>query len=82
MKQGLRPLFLTALVLAACSACQREVPAEKAGSQTPQSIGIVERAAQQTVDGIKEPMDKARGVKETLEKASGRTAEQVQGATP
>jgi hypothetical protein len=61
MKQGLRPLFLTALVLAACSACQREVPAEKAGSQTPQSIGIVERAAQQTVDGIKEPMDKARG---------------------
>ena len=35
MKQGLRLLFLTAIVL---SACQREDSAEKVGSQTPQQL--------------------------------------------
>jgi len=79
MKQGLKLLFLTALVLAAC---QREDSAGKVGSQTPQPTGMIDQAVQQTVEGIKGPMDKARGVEDTLEKASERTAEQVQGATP
>ena len=43
---------------------------------------MIDQAVQQTVEGIKGPMDKARGVEDTLEKASERTAEQVQGATP
>ena len=43
---------------------------------------MIEQAVQQTVEGIKGPMDKARGPEGTLEKASERTAEQVQGATP
>jgi hypothetical protein len=82
MKQRLRLLYLTAFVAAACSACQREDSPEKAGPQTPQPAGTIEQAVQQTVEGIKGPMDKARGVEGTLEKASERTAEQVQGATP
>ena len=82
MKHQLRLLFLIAIVLAACSACQREVPTEKAGSRTSQPTGKVEQAVQQTVEGIRGPMEKARGVEGTLEKAAERTEEQAQGSTP
>ncbi|WP_455389387.1 hypothetical protein [Petrachloros mirabilis] len=82
MKQRLKVLFLTAFLVTACSACQREDSAEKVGSQSPQPAGTIDQAVQRTVEGIKGPMDKARGVEETLEKASERTAVQVQGGTP
>ena len=44
--------------------CQREAPAEK--SQAPQPASVVDQAAQEAVDAIKTPMDKARGVKGRL----------------
>jgi hypothetical protein len=58
--------------------CQRETPAEKA--QPPQPASNVDRAAQQAVDAIKTPMDKARGVEGTLEQAAERQAETVRNA--
>jgi hypothetical protein len=74
--------LLALLVVAGLSACQRETPVEKAGTQSSPPTGVVEQTAQQAVDAIRTPMDKARSVEGTLEQAAGRTAEQVQGATP
>jgi hypothetical protein len=79
--QGMSIWFMFMLVLSLLSACQREAPAENASSQPATQAGSVEDAVRQTVDGIKGPMDKARTVEGTLEKAAERTAEQVQGAT-
>ncbi|HSB43543.1 MAG TPA: hypothetical protein VLD60_00945 [Nitrospira sp.] len=79
--QGTSTWFILMLLLSLLSACQREAPAEKASSQPPSQAGSVEGVVRQTIDGIKEPMDKARTVEGTLEKAAERTAEQVQDAT-
>ena len=62
------------------SACQRDMTAEQSGASQP--AGKVEQAVQQTVEGIKGPMDKARGVEGTLGQAAERTAEQTLPATP
>lgn len=62
------------------SACQRDTTAERSGASQP--AGKVEQAVQQTVEGIKGPMDKARGVEGTLGQAAERTAEQTLPATP
>ena len=66
-------------VAPALSACQREAPTEQ--SRSPQPPSAIERAAQQSIDAIKSPMDKARGVEETLSDAAERTAERVKEAT-
>jgi hypothetical protein len=63
------------LIIVGIQGCQRETPAEKA--QPPQPASTVDRAAQQAVEAIKTPMDKARGVEGTLEKAAERQAETV-----
>ncbi len=68
------------LVVFGLSACQQEASTEKSNPSQPAST--VDQAAQRTVDAIKTPMDKARSVEGTLEQAVGRTAEQIQGATP
>ena len=81
IKSSLDVWLLIALVVAGFSACQQETPSEKSGSQRSQSTGTVEQAVQETVAGIKGPMDKARGVEGTLEKAAERTAEQETGIT-
>lgn len=73
---------MATLVLSLFSACQRDAPAEKASSQPPGPAGSVEQAVQQTVEGIKGPMDKARGVEGTLSQAAERTGEQTSQATP
>jgi len=65
-------LFVLLVVL---SGCQRETPAQNAGSPLPASV--VEHAVQQAVDTIKTPMDKARGVEDTLEKAAAKQVEAV-----
>ena len=62
------------------SACQRDTTAKQSGASQP--VGKVEQAVQQTVEGIKGPMDKARGVEGTLGQAAERTAEQTLPATP
>ncbi len=70
------------LVVASCSACQQEPTTEKAGAASAQPSGTIEHAIQQSVDGIKGPMDKARGVEGTLERGAERIEEQVQGQNP
>jgi hypothetical protein len=68
------------MVLTGFSACQRDKSGEQSGASQP--AGMVEQAVQQTVEGIKGPIDKARGVEETLGQAAERTAEQTRLATP
>lgn len=68
------------MVLMGFSACQRDTTPEQSGASQP--AGKVEQAVQQTVEGIKGPMDKARGVEGTLGQAAERTAEQTLPATP
>jgi outer membrane biogenesis lipoprotein LolB len=73
-------VLLPALVVFGLLACRQEASTEQSNPSQPTSA--VDRAAQRTVDAIKTPMDKARSVEGTLEQAAGRTAEQIQGATP
>ena len=71
-------LFLICVVLiVGIVGCQRETPTEKTGAQNTQPVGVVDQAAQQAIDSIKTPMDKARGVEGTLEKAGEQTADKV-----
>ena len=60
-------------------ACQRETPADKA--PPPQPASTVDRAAQESVEAIKTPMDKARGVENTLGESADRTADRVKETT-
>jgi hypothetical protein len=61
------------MLIVGIQGCQRETPVEKAQSAQPAST--VDRAAQQAVEAIKTPMDNARGVEGTLEKAAERQTE-------
>jgi hypothetical protein len=61
--------------------CQQETPTGEAGTQNNQPAGVVEQAAQQAINSINTPMDKARGVEGTLEKSAEQTAEKVKEAT-
>lgn len=68
------------VVIIAVEGCQRDKPADQSKASPP--VGTVEQAVQQTVEGIKSPMDKARGVEGTLSQAADRTAEQASQTTP
>ena len=70
-------LLVYVVLIVGMLGCQRETPAEKTETQKKQPAGAVEQAAQQAVDSIKTPMDKARGVEGTLEKAAEQTADRV-----
>ena len=61
---------LMAVVLVGLVGCNQESPAGKA----------TEAAGQAAVDAIKMPIDKARGVEDTLEKAAEQTADKVKEA--
>jgi len=60
--------------------CQQETPAGKTGAQDNQPTSAVDQAAQQAIDSIRTPMDKARGVEGTLHKAAENTADKVKEA--
>lgn len=64
-------LALMAVALVGLAGCNQESPAGKA----------TEAAGQAAVDAIKMPIDKARGVEGTLEKAAEQTADKVNEAT-
>ena len=71
-------LFLVCVVLiVGIVGCQQETPAEKTETQNNQPTRAVEQAAQQAINSIKTPMDKARGVEGTLEKAAEQTADKI-----
>ena len=63
-------LTLMAVALVGLISCNQESPAGKA----------TEAAGQAAVDAIKTPIDKARGVEGTLEKAAEQTADKVKEA--
>jgi len=63
-------LVLIAVTLAGLVGCNQESPAGKA----------TEAAGQAAVEAIKMPIDKARGVEGTLEKAAEQTADKVKEA--
>ena len=63
-------LALMAVALVGLVGCNQESPAGKA----------TEAAGQAAVDAIKTPIDKARGVEGTLEKAAEQTADKVKEA--
>jgi hypothetical protein len=73
-------LLVYVVLIVGAVGCQRESPAEKTGRQNTQPVGVVEQAAQQAIDSIKTPMDKARAVEGTLEKSAEQTAEKVKEA--
>ena len=82
MHRGRSQLLLVVYVvlIVGAAGCQRETPAEKTGTQNTQPAGVVEQAAQQAIDSIKTPMDKARAVEGTIEKSAEQTAEKVKEA--
>ena len=73
-------LLVYVVLIVGVVGCQRETPAEKTGVQSNQPAGAVEQAAQQTIDSIKIPMDKARGVEGTFQKSAEQTADKVKEA--
>ena len=73
-------LLIAVVLIAGTAGCQQETPSGKTGAQNNQPTGAVEQAAQQAIDSIKTPMDKARGVEGTLEKSAEQTAEKVKEA--
>ena len=74
-------LFLVCVVLiVGIVGCQRDTPVEKLELRTSNRRGAVDQAAQQAIDSIKTPLDKARGVEGTLEKAAEHTADKVKEA--
>lgn len=73
-------MMLMTLLVVGFSACERAKTTEQSAGPPP--AGVVERTVQETIDGIKGPMDKARGVEGTLGQAAERTAEQASQAGP
>ena len=77
--------FLGAIAIVGMIGCGQEAPTGKAGapsSPATTSKPAAESAGQGVVDTIKAPMDKARQVEGTLEKAAGKTADTVKDAPP
>jgi hypothetical protein len=72
-------IIVCLMLIVGIQGCQRETPAEK--TQPPQPTSAVDQAAQQAVDAIKTPLDKARGVEGTLGEAAERTADRAKEAT-
>lgn len=70
-------LLVYVVLIVGIVGCQRETPAGKTGTQNNQPTGALEQTVQQAVDSVKTPIDKARGVEGTLEKAAEQTADKV-----
>jgi len=75
--------MIVAVVMVGLIGCGQEapkngVPSAPAATSKP----ATDSTGQAVVDSIKAPLDKARGVEGTLEKAAGKTADQIKDATP
>ncbi len=84
MRRQLSHVFITICLMSTVGilGCQQETPAGKTGAQNNQPASAVDQAAQQAIDSIRTPMDKARGVEGTLNKAAESTADKVKEAGP
>ncbi len=75
--------FLGAVVMVGMIGCGREAPKTSTPSApAAPSKSVTESTGQAVVDSIKAPLDKSRAVEGTLEKAAGKTADQVKDAAP
>ena len=76
------------VVMVGLVGCGQEAPKTEAPKaavpSAPAAPGkpATDAAGQAVVDSIKAPLDKSRAVEGTLEKAAGKTADQVKDATP
>lgn len=80
MKPSVPCCLSMTLLMVVFLACERSKTTEQ--SDAPQPAGVIDRTVQETVEGIKGPMDKARGVEEMLGQAAERTAEQASQTGP
>jgi hypothetical protein len=72
--------FVSGVLIAEIVGCQRETPTEE--TQPPQPALTVDQAAQQAVESVKTPMDKAHAVEGMLGEAANRTADRAKEASP
>jgi hypothetical protein len=74
---------MVGVVMVGMIGCGQEAPKTSAPSAPPApSKSVTDSAGQAVVDSIKAPLDKSRAVEGTLEKAAGKTADQVKDAAP
>lgn len=79
--------MMVGVVLVGTIGCGQEAPKTEApkaaapSAPAAPSKSVTDSAGQAVVDSIKAPMDKSRAVEGTLEKAAGKTADQVKDAT-
>ena len=79
---------MVGVVMMGLIGCGQEAPKTEAPKATVPSApvapskSVTESTGQAVVDSIKAPLDKSRAVEGTLEKAAGKTADQVKDATP
>ena len=72
--------MMVGVVMVGLIGCGQEAP--KMSAPAAPSKSVTESTGQAVVDSIKAPLDKSRAVEGTLEKAAGKTADQVKDATP
>ena len=75
--------MMVGVVMVGVVGCGQEGPKTSAPSApAAPSKFVTESTGQAVVDSIKAPLDKSRQVEGALEKAAGKTADQVKDATP
>ncbi len=80
--------MVVGVVMVGLIGCGQEAPKTEAPKAVAPSApaapnkSMTESTGQAVVDSIKDPLDKSRAVEGTLEKAAGKTADQVRDATP
>jgi hypothetical protein len=72
--------MMVAVVMVGIMGCGQE--ASKTSAPAAPSKSATESAGQTVVDSIKTPLDKARAVEGTLEKAAEKTADTIKDAAP
>jgi uncharacterized lipoprotein YmbA len=76
-------LPLLVAVIVGLVGCGQEAPKTETPSKpAAPSKSVTDSTGQAIVDSIKAPLDKSRAVEGTLEKAAGKTADQVKDAVP
>jgi hypothetical protein len=69
--------MMVGVVIAGVVGCGQEAPKTEAPTKS-----ATESTGQAVVDSIKAPLDKARAVEGTLEKAADKTADMIKDGTP
>jgi hypothetical protein len=83
-RKGCWLAMVVGVVMVGVIGCGQEAPKTSAPATPPAapSKSVTDSTGQAVVDSIKTPLDKSRAVEGTLEKAAGKTADQIKDATP